>query len=269
MQEEVLMTDDPVVRQLYGLPREKDWIELLADIGQVALDNVPGLKPKESTQQSTTALLLYQTIIDVAHAMYIAAVNGSSIAVPTLARQLLDAHVELENVLAAPEYVDRMFLADVWHWKENLEQSRKGNPFVASFTLSPELAEWQRDHAAQIAEYERRGVNRIDHKERFEKVGMQAEYFTVWKQLSAHIHNSMSDLRNRHMAEPSEGEFRLASSVGRTPLFGSSIIGACNMLLGCSEAMHERYGAGKAVFAKIREASDALHIAALPEPPAV
>lgn len=48
--------------------------------------------------------------------MYITAVNGSSIVVPTLARQLLDAHVELANVLAAPEYVDRMFLADVWHW---------------------------------------------------------------------------------------------------------------------------------------------------------
>jgi len=261
------MADAQGFNPLYGLPRQQQWIELLADIGQVALDNVAGLKPKESTQQSTTALLLYQTIIDLAHAMYIAAANGASIAIPSLARQLLDARVDLANVLLAPEYVDRMFLADVWHWKETLEQARKGNPFVASFKLSEELAEWQKSHAAQIAEYARRGVHRIDHKERFQKVGMEAEYFTVWKQLSAHLHNSMTELRNRHMAESADGVHRLVSSVGRTPFFGSSIIGACDMLLDCSEAMHERYGAGKGVFAKIRLESDALHVAALPDPP--
>jgi hypothetical protein len=110
-------------------------------------------------------------------------------------------------------------------------------------------------------------VTRVDQKERFQKVGMEAEYFSVWKYLSAHIHNTMSALRNRHLQESTDGEAQLVSSVGHTPFFGSAIIMACNTLLDCSEVMHDRYGEGRKVFAKIRKVSDALHVAALPDPP--
>jgi hypothetical protein len=227
---------------------------MLERLVRAADAGLPFLTVKVGDDSGAVASVLYFTILDLCSALEGCAKNGRSIACPTLARQIIDAYVDLVNVVDVEGYVAQMELADAQSWAQLLEHASRGtNPYLRSFTESPYLADWRRKHAQQINEARRHSVRRKEAEERFRLAGMEDEYFTVWKLLSASMHNNLSVLRSRHH-QVAGNRIGFRSSQFNTPYELSAVSHACDLLVGATDFIHERYGAADAdVLAKVRE----------------
>lgn len=240
--------------------READRHATLAALVDFAYRSLSELKAPIDDPRSEAVVLLYYTMLDLCNAIHLCAVHKRSIAVPTLARQVLDAYVDFTNAIGEEgiRYVRRMELADDQNWLEALTEASSGkNAYYKSFTEAPQLVEWRKLHKDATKEAARQGLSRADAEERFREAELLPEYRSVWKILSASMHNNTSTLRSRHY-ERTGDSFEIVCSDGRAPYEISCLLHCTELLLNASEVLHEKWGAGRKHFAAQRDRHDEL-----------
>lgn len=206
------------------------------------------------------ALSLYVTLIQLAESVKVIAERGPNIAVPTLARQALDAFVDLSNVLTHEHYWKRLEYADDLSWKKELEHaSAPGNPFLRLISESGDtLVESRKLHGQRIAEWKRQGISEAKAEERFRLAGMESEYDALWLMLSAYMHNNVSLLMSRHFSVAANEPMQIDLQPARIPYEIACVAHVGEMLMMAAEKVHERFGSGPIDLTALRRATNEL-----------
>ena len=183
----------------------------------VMLASPAALRWKSPAQQM--ALALHATVIEL-FAGCIALIECERVAaVPIVLRSLYEAVVDLNNLLQAPEYLERMEAAELKQRKELLVQG-KTNPLMHGFEQKVDISAELKTAGTKLAELERRGRGVLSIKDRCIAVGREDEYRTVYALLSLDVHNNISALADRHgeiinvLGEPDLTSVRARLSMG-------------------------------------------------------
>jgi hypothetical protein len=237
---------------LARVTREQE-IDLLEYVLQRCRERQTNLHGMLADEQARAAFALYLTMLDLARSIIVCATNRCSIAVPTLGRQLLDAFVDLKNTCASDTYVRHLNVKDMLGWKAALEQASTGrNAYFKSFYDASQLSTWRREHAEQAAQATREGIRELGIEDRFKRAGMTDVYHSVWKLLSAHVHNGISALSGRHFDVSEHGVVTVGPSEGRTPYEMPALTHSTELLIDASETIHGKYGKDALTFVDVR-----------------
>jgi Family of unknown function (DUF5677) len=161
----------------------------------VMLGSASALRWESPAQQM--ALALHATVIEL-FAGCIALVECERVAaVPIVLRSLYEAVVDLNNLLQAPTYLERMEAAELKQRMELLVQG-KTNSLMRGFEQKVDISEEMKTAGTRITELERRGQGAVSIRDRCIAVGREDEYRTVYALLSLDVHNNISALGERH-----------------------------------------------------------------------
>lgn len=203
------------------------------------------------------ALCLYCTMLELAGDIETLARAKPSISIPTVTRQLLDAYVDLINVLdpKQPDYWRNLEVADARTWKIWLERASAGrNSYMRQVSQDEGLPATRRANAIKLKEQEDADASKLEAQCRFTLAGMKDVYEAVWSMLSAYAHNNMSCLFSRHFVESADGSYELYLAPDRVPYELACILQSVEFLADASERIHRRFGTEIPDLASVLEA---------------
>jgi len=134
-------------------------------------------------------------------------VEGSATTIPQIARGMLEAFANQQNIIKYDGYVESLAI-DFLHMQkiicekciETEEAEDDKNPFLE------EVLDSKTDWTARLSELEtaieqckQAGGKRIPVWEKFKMASMSHEYVAVYKILCSHSHHSISELEHRHL----------------------------------------------------------------------
>jgi Family of unknown function (DUF5677) len=187
----------------------------------------------------------YASMIEFCGATVILIDGGGYIALPLVFRSFVEAYVHFSNVMKDATYVDHYNASHHEHWTKVLKEREEPNPFLAGIHSHGERASALRRHEEELARLKAAGVEPLNIRSRFERVGMLAEYQSVYLFESDYVHTSLQALMGRHF-ELNEGRLGLALYKARsledclTRLDGTAAI-----LLAATGSVHELYKSGR------------------------
>lgn len=149
--------------------------------------------------RSTAIIALHASIIELTSSAITLLKSGRTVGVNIIVRSMLDAYVDLINLITDPEYLDRMRANYHAEWLKPLRAGlASDDPHLTAFkdeSFHDAIAHHQAEDAALRA----RGIRPIKARERFDKAGMGSTYPTVYNSLSADSHNNIRALIARHI----------------------------------------------------------------------
>ncbi len=185
-------------------------------------------------------MALYGSILEYASSMLILTKDGPKWSIPVVFRSLLDASLDLLNLCKEPTYGHRLEVEHLRGWKDFLGHAIRGeSEYLNELGQMPEIKLEHQGVKARMEELKSQGYSGIGMAEKFKILDMEDEYFSIYKMLNSHAHNSISALQQRHI-ERDEGDFQIVYYKD-TPLehveqyFGMAI----ELIMRCSEKLHE------------------------------
>lgn len=241
--------------------RRLEILRLLSVVLQLVKQHISKLTFDIEEPADRFSISLYLTILQLCDAILLVASAGPSIAIPTLARQILDAYVDLHNVLTHEGYWKRLELADDVSWQKGMQHASVGkNPYWDALSSSGTLlTEGRKLHADRIKQWIKEGVTQAAPKERFELAGMQREYHALWLMLSSYTHNNSSLLISRHFRIQENEQPQIEVTPNHVPFEQASIGHCAELLILASEKVHARHGDRALDLAEARRASEELN----------
>ncbi len=158
------------------------------------------LKFNVGDEQTRVAVCLYGSIIEFGESLCTLAKLQRWIGFGPTLRAMLEAFVDLRNVLHKKSYI-RSMEAAFWDSREKifLEALKGKNEFLNLLgerdEAKPALAEC-RD---RLKELRKQGFEKLNVFERFERAGMASEYRSIYGFLCNEAHNDLSTLLRRHI----------------------------------------------------------------------
>lgn len=153
-------------------------------------------------------IFLYGSIIELTGSCILLIEHGLMAAVPVILRSILEAYVDLHNLIEDPRYGYSMEISDL----EGSLVIMKEEIFGSNKYLSGDAKSKQKclQHKQRIEgdlkALRSRGHKYMSIKKRFEKAGMLDEYKSIYTILSSETHNNLIALIKRH-TEINEGDF--------------------------------------------------------------
>ncbi len=155
------------------------------------------LKPLVKEADMTAYLLLF-SMIELAGAIVVLCRERRCIGIPALARSVLEAHVELTNLLANDVHYENLKAANLDRWQKFSQEASTGkNPLLKTAHETPDFKEF-RSQVKHRQKALKPGAKRLDFEEKFEAVGLTNEYKSIWQSLSASVHHDLTQLYERH-----------------------------------------------------------------------
>lgn len=132
--------------------------------------------------------------------------NGSCI--PILLRTLLEAYVDIKNLLKNPNYVknmDRSWLASNFNLVKAVKEKGMDNPYFTQAAQNPELGNIVAEKGRAQEEMKSAGYALLTVEKRFELAGEADRYRGVYSHLCSHAHNNLNALEERHLVVTPDG----------------------------------------------------------------
>lgn len=180
-----------------------------------------------------TVVILYGSIFELTSSCCVLIENKHFVGVPILLRSILEAFVDLRNLLQKRDYINNLKVEELTNLIDIGKGSQNRSRPLSTIT------------EAQIAQHEDekknlidRGYKKIKIKEKFKLVGMEEYYRTTYKILCCEAHHDLSSLLNRHL-KIEEGNFSIVFFKDVLPEFVKQWIGlAAQILLNSSQSVH-------------------------------
>lgn len=160
--------------------------------------------------------------------------------VPVLLRSVLEAYVDLHNLIDAPAYGYALELGHIKEWLKLLHEAKTGkNEYLAAIGEAPDLdariTEWSRHRVA----LENKGHRSLRIEQKFQRAGMAKEYRSIYNSLCCDAHNNLRALVDRHIEMNSEG-FEVVYYKAYTPEDSVIYVGTnAELLIRSCEKVHE------------------------------
>lgn len=174
---------------LYFLKKAHDQAVELAD--KITFDREHALH--------RTLIALYSSIIELSGTCCSLIDNKQGSAIPIITRAILEAYVDLKNLIDAANYGYYLELSYINEWLVVLHEAKEGkNQYLSQIHQAPNLQESIKRLIAKKEQLNKEGYRKIPIEEKFRRVGMDNEYRAIYSALCAHSHNNMRALIDRH-----------------------------------------------------------------------
>lgn len=158
--------------------------------------------------QHLCSVALHGTLLELSRALVTLLKLGDATGTPILLRSMLEAYVDLSNLVSDRAYVDRMGAA--WQ-RQRLRLAKaahdrgEGNPFLASIAGYKDLPAELEEIKANLDKLKKEGAGELTIRERFERAGEQDRYDSVYAHLCSHSHHNLNALKKRHVERTPDG----------------------------------------------------------------
>ena len=153
---------------------------------------------KESALHRTT-IALYSSIIELSGTCCLLIDNKQGVALPIVLRAIIEAHVDLVNMLQTQRYGYYLELDYVNQWLVILQEAKRGkNEYLADISVVPSLDETIKDFTEQKLKLKSDGYEKLKIENKFIRADMEKEYRSIYNNLCAHAHNNIRALMDRH-----------------------------------------------------------------------
>jgi len=169
-------------------------LDLLEIIHKTCIDKAPTHYDSEN-MQAPYMFSLYSIVVELAGDSYQAVKSRKELATHVLTRALLEAVVDLFNVINDPGYVNIRFQKALIERKKKLKYLLEKEPdLIAKLGRTPEYVE---EILGKIERLHNTEVNKPNIRERFKGAGMEEYYDTAYAYLCDYSHHDASAIINR------------------------------------------------------------------------
>jgi hypothetical protein len=147
-----------------------------------------------------TAITLYSSIFEYAGSCITLIDMQQTISIPGLLRSLLEAHVDLSNLIDDASYGYNLEASCFKEWIKLLNEAKKGdNELIMSLVNVAD--ETVTEIKNKYDEHKKNGYLPLTAKEKFDRAGMTKEYKAIFNMLSWDSHNNLNSLVRRHITQ--------------------------------------------------------------------
>lgn len=154
--------------------------------------------PQNATQ--ICAVQLFATIATLLAECLALAEAGRGIGVPILFRSMVEATIDLENLLIDPKYFANLEFVAARNSRDLLVASIH-NPLFADVRSETVRRDELSFYGRRLKELEREGARELKIEEKFRRVRRDAEYSSFYALFCMDTHNSLAALEDRHATE--------------------------------------------------------------------
>ena len=162
---------------------------------------------KDSVDRNIIAL--YGSIIELTGSCIILVDKKMISAVPILLRSILEAYVDLINLINDPKYAHNLEVSYLKEWLRLLQQAKKGkNQYLKQISEADTLDDSIKDWTEQKEKLNKDGYKALTKENKFKLAGLEDEYYSIYNSLCSDSHNNLRSLMGRHI-EFDDEEFSL------------------------------------------------------------
>ena len=185
-------------------------------------------------------IALNGSIIELTGAVIVLVDHRRITGVPVLLRSILEAYVDLHNLIETPTYGYVLELGHIKEWLKILQEARAGkNEYLAAIAEAPDLddriAEWTKRKDV----LENKGHRSLRIEQKFHRAGMEKEYKSQYNSLCCDAHNNLRALVDRHIEMNGTG-FEVVYYKAYTPEDSAVHVGTnAELLIRATQKIHE------------------------------
>lgn len=218
---------------------DKDIASFLKQAHDDALEYMKGLSFDKKHKLHLHVILLYCSIVELTKSLIVLLDNALGAGVPILVRSLMEAYIDLVNLIKNPKYGYGLEIKYCSEWLKVLEDAkRERNPFLKDISnlenLEKTITEVSERQKQLEKEYKAPRV--ID---RFESAGMKDEYRSIYNFLCCHSHNDFRSLIDRHVEIKGDDASVVLFKTQDSQEMLEYVILTCELLIFATEKVHE------------------------------
>ena len=196
--------------------KEKKIFQFLKEAYNNSYEYIKCLKFDKKHGLHLNIISLYGSIIELTSNCIILYDNGHFTSIPIIVRSILEAYVDLINLIKYPTYGYSMDLEYYYQWISLIEEAlKKENPYLNLMAKSYLTNKALEKFKAEKKKLECKGYRKLHVSERFEKAEMTKEYKSVYNLLCCPTHNNIRSLIDRH-CEVEKDDFIVVLHKNRT-----------------------------------------------------
>lgn len=162
------------------------------------------LKFNKDSAQQLYSVCLCGTILELACGCLALYKTNNHNCVPGVTRSLLEAYVDLVNLIKDEEYVLSMNVAYLKQRANILKSALgrgKSNPYLEKTAKWEELESQSKKTQSEIDNLKEKGIYKLQVSDRFDRAELIDLYDSVYASLCQHSHNNLNVLEKRHLIE--------------------------------------------------------------------
>lgn len=185
-------------------------------------------------------MALYGSILEYGTSMINLANAEPRTSIPIIFRSLLDASLDFMNLCEDPPFGHRLEINFLRGEQRFLGEALRGeNHYLQELGEQPIVRERHKAGRERLKELKGQGYSGVTMEEKFQLLDMHAEYYSIYKMLNNHVHNSIDALRERHAQLNDEGFdvifFKDVPLQRMEMYFGMAL----EITMRCTEKLHE------------------------------
>lgn len=221
------------------MSRNTDIVNFLKQAHDDVLEYIKGLSFDKTHRLHLHIILLYCSIVELTTSLIVLLDKSLGAGVPVLVRSLMEAYIDLVNLINNPKYGYGLEIKYCSEWLKVLEDAKRGrNPFLKEISnlenLDQALTEISERQKQLEKEYKAPRV--ID---RFESAGMKDEYRSIYNFLCCHSHNDFRSLIDRHVEIKGDDSSVVLFKKQDFQEMLEYVILTCELLIFATEKVHE------------------------------
>lgn len=183
---------------------------------------------------------LYGSILELTGSCILLTDKRLVTGVPILLRTILEAYVDLVNLVENPQYGYNLEASYLKEWLKILEEARKGkNEYLRAISeassLDQSIDEWRNS----LKKLESKGYKVLKIEKKFERAGMEKEYRSIYNLLCSDSHNNLGALVSRHV-EREQTDFSIVFYKAYTPEDSAVYVGTnAEILVRATQLIHK------------------------------
>lgn len=185
-------------------------------------------------------IALYGSILELTGSCILLVDKRLITGVPVLLRAVLEAYVDLYNLIENPEYGYSLEVSYLKEWLKILHEAKAGkNEYLQALTEEPSLdktiAEWQ----IEKQKLESKGYRSLKIEQKFQRAKMEKVYRSIYNSLCCDSHNNLRALISRHI-EREQADFSIVFYKAYTPENSAVYVGTnAELLVRATQHVHE------------------------------
>ncbi len=184
---------------------------------------------------------LYTSILELIDDSLYLNREGPKPGIPILSRAILEAFVNLKNVISDAAYIDNIEFEWLRSWNQILTEAEAGNEYLVQITEAEDLQSNLEKNRTRLANLREKGVRQLQVLEKFQLAGLELEYRTIYGYMSGHSHSALQSLIGKHI-DTSSGRPEVSAFVD-WPIerFEIYLGTSCEILIQATELFHEYF----------------------------
>lgn len=219
--------------------------EILSDCLDSAIEFGGELKFDASFLGNLCVVSLYMSMLELTAEILHLNREGPKTGIPIISRSILEAYVEIKNLVEDPQYLGVVERSWVLSWLNMMKSAKKGNQYLVLMAQDGKLDANIVQHEAKLEELKAKGYKRITFKEKFQKAGLEEEYDSIYGWFSAYSHGGLQALIDRHIDVSAETTPKVNAFQDR-PIseFETSLGTVCELIVRASDHVNSYLEAG-------------------------